>query len=85
MNALVVLIHKIYKMKRFENKRILITGGSSGIGLAGAKKIDRRGCKGYYHGKTESHLKMQQKTLGETTVIFTMMQKMKIHLKNWQN
>ena len=30
-------------MKRFENKTILITGASSGIGLAGAKRLIEEG------------------------------------------
>ena len=30
-------------MKRFENKTILVTGASSGIGLAGAKRLIEEG------------------------------------------
>lgn len=30
-------------MNRFQGKRILITGGTSGIGLAGAMRIAREG------------------------------------------
>lgn len=50
-------------MKRFKNKRILITGGSSGIGLAGAKRLTEEGADIIITGKTESHLKTQPEYL----------------------
>lgn len=57
-------------MKRFKNKRILITGGSSGIGLAGAKRLTEEGADVIITGKTESHLKNAARILGEKATVF---------------
>ena len=43
-------------MGRFEGKTVLITGGSSGIGLAGAKLLIAEGAEVIVTGRTESHL-----------------------------
>ncbi|PZP50233.1 MAG: oxidoreductase [Pseudopedobacter saltans] len=59
-------------MKRFENKTILITGGSSGIGLAGAKRLQEEGANVIITGKTESHLAEARKILGESATIISL-------------
>ena len=38
-------------MKRFENKTILVTGASSGIGLAGAKRLIEEGAHVIFTGR----------------------------------
>lgn len=43
-------------MNRFENKRILITGGTSGMGLAAAKQIVAEGGEVAVTGTTQDHL-----------------------------
>ncbi|MEE4199615.1 SDR family oxidoreductase [Erythrobacter sp.] len=43
-------------MNRFENKRILITGGTSGMGLAAAKKIVEEGGEVAVTGTSQDHL-----------------------------
>lgn len=43
-------------MARFEGKRILITGGTSGMGLAGAKRIVEEGGEVAVTGTTQEHL-----------------------------
>ena len=43
-------------MQRFENKTILITGGSSGIGLAGARRLVEEGARVIITGRTEERL-----------------------------
>jgi len=43
-------------MNRFENKRILITGGTSGMGLAAAKKIVEEGGEVAVTGHSQDHL-----------------------------
>ena len=55
-------------MKRFENKTILITGASSGIGLAGAKRLVAEGAKVIITGRTESRLRAAAAELGANAV-----------------
>lgn len=55
-------------MKRFENKIILITGASSGIGLAGAKRLVAEGAKVIITGRTESRLRAAAAELGANAV-----------------
>jgi NAD(P)-dependent dehydrogenase (short-subunit alcohol dehydrogenase family) len=56
-------------MNRFESKTILITGGTSGIGLAGAERLIREGAKVLITGRTEQHLNEAAKKLGKNAVI----------------
>lgn len=55
-------------MKRFENKNILITGASSGIGLAGAKRLVAEGAKVIITGRTPSRLQAAAEELGANAV-----------------
>lgn len=55
-------------MKRFENKTILITGASSGIGLAGAKRLVAEGAKVIITGRTPSRLQTAAEELGANAV-----------------
>lgn len=55
-------------MKRFENKIILITGASSGIGLAGAKRLVAEGAKVIITGRTPSRLQAAAEELGANAV-----------------
>ena len=43
-------------MARFDGKRILITGGTSGIGFATAKRIVEEGGEVAVTGTTQEHL-----------------------------
>lgn len=56
-------------MKRFENKTILITGGTSGIGLAGAERLAKEGAKVVVTGRTEKHLSITAEKLGKNAII----------------
>ncbi|CAM4388166.1 NAD(P)-dependent dehydrogenase, short-chain alcohol dehydrogenase family [Pedobacter westerhofensis] len=56
-------------MSRFENKTILITGGSSKIGLAGAKRLVSEGAKVIITGRTEEHLISATEHLGKNVTV----------------
>ncbi|MBP1616520.1 MAG: oxidoreductase [Bacteroidetes bacterium] len=56
-------------MKRFENKTLLITGGSSGIGLAGAERLVNEGAKVLITGRTEKHINAAAERLGTNAII----------------
>lgn len=58
-------------MKKFENKTILITGASSGIGLAGAKKLMEEGAHVIITGKTQKHLDEAKTFLGDDATIIS--------------
>jgi NAD(P)-dependent dehydrogenase (short-subunit alcohol dehydrogenase family) len=51
-------------MGRLANKKILITGGNSGIGLATAQEFDREGARVAICGLNEESLQRAKETLG---------------------
>jgi NAD(P)-dependent dehydrogenase (short-subunit alcohol dehydrogenase family) len=55
-------------MKRFTDKIVVITGGSSGIGLASAVEFLREGATVVVTGRTDDALSAAAKTLGGTAV-----------------
>lgn len=56
-------------MGRFDGKTILITGGSSGMGLAGARRIVSEGGQVLLTGLNEARLQAAQKELGEHAIV----------------
>jgi len=59
------------QQNRFENKTILITGGTSGMGFAAAKQIILEGGSVILTGRDLEHIQYAQKALGEkANVIF---------------
>ncbi|MEV4313606.1 SDR family oxidoreductase [Actinocrispum sp. NPDC049592] len=56
-------------MSRFTGKRVLITGGTSGIGLAGAERIVREGGEVILTGTRPDRLKAVQEALPGVTVL----------------
>ena len=56
-------------MKQFEGKKVLITGGSRGIGFATAKRFIEAGAKVLITGRSESVYKAAER-LGECAVGF---------------
>lgn len=56
-------------MARFTGKRVLITGGTSGIGLAGAKRIAEEGGQLSLTGTNEQRLTQAQKVLPDAQVV----------------
>lgn len=56
-------------MARFDGKRVLVTGGTSGIGLATAKRIASEGGTVAVTGTTDDHLENARKALPEGTLV----------------
>ena len=56
-------------MSRFSNKNVLITGGSSGIGLATAKRVTEEGGRVLVTGRSEDHLKDAKKALPDSAIV----------------
>ena len=55
-------------MQRVENKTILITGSSSGIGLAGARRLVEEGARVIITGRTEERLQAAAAELGDNAI-----------------
>ena len=58
-----------FRMKRFEGKTILVTGGTSGIGLATAKRLTEEGATLLITGYSDDHINTTQAALPKATVI----------------
>jgi len=56
-------------MTRFSNKRILITFGTSGMGLAAAKRIAEEGGRIAVTGQSENHLDEARAALPDDALI----------------
>lgn len=56
-------------MTRFDGKTILITGGTSGIGLATARRLDMEGARLILTGHSEDHLDKARRILPDAMVI----------------
>ena len=56
-------------MNRFSNKSVLVTGGSSGIGLAAAKAFIAEGARVVITGRDASALEQAQAQLGDKAVV----------------
>ncbi|MEO1168829.1 MAG: SDR family oxidoreductase [Pseudomonadota bacterium] len=56
-------------MARFSDKRILITGGTSGMGLAAAKRIVEEGGRVAVTGQSENHLDETREALPDDALI----------------
>ena len=52
------------KMRKLENKNVLITGGTRGIGVATAQEFEREGARVAICGTDEKALKEARSTLG---------------------
>jgi NAD(P)-dependent dehydrogenase (short-subunit alcohol dehydrogenase family) len=55
-------------MKRFEGKTVLVTGGTSGIGLATAKRLQQEGARVIVTGSRDKTIAEAKKQLGESAV-----------------
>src|SRR5216684_5163313 len=66
-----VVIEMEGKMERLKNKNILITGGTSGIGLASAQEFEREGARVAICGTDEKKLKEARGALGPKALAFS--------------
>ena len=66
---LVPIIYQIEKEKIFENKVALISGGTGGIGLSIAKKLNEVGCKIIITGTNEERIKKIKKEYGFEAIV----------------
>lgn len=56
-------------MSRFEQQNILVTGGTSGIGLATARRLKDEGANVFVTGQTPSRLAAAREAFGDTAVL----------------
>ena len=56
-------------MRRYEGKRVVITGGTSGIGLATAKMLKEEGARLLLTGQTRAAIESSGETLGSDTIV----------------
>lgn len=56
-------------MNRFEGKRLLVTGGTSGIGMATARRLQEEGARVLVTGLSEDHLAEAAEAFGEASVL----------------
>src|SRR5713101_8784412 len=66
-----VVIEMEGEMERLKNKNILITGGTSGIGLASAQEFEREGARVAICGTDEKTLKEARSTLEPKALAFS--------------
>src|SRR5260370_4598521 len=66
-----VVIEMEGEMERLKNKNILITGGTSGMGLASAQEFEREGASVAICGTDEKTLKEARSTLGAKALAFS--------------
>src|SRR6266436_349534 len=66
-----VVIEMEGEMERLKNKNILITGGTSGIGLASAQEFEREGARVAICGTDEKKLKEARGALGTKALAFS--------------
>src|SRR5260370_35013487 len=66
-----VVIEMEGEMARVMHKNVLITGGTSGIGPASAKEIEREGARGAICGTDEKKLKEARGALGPKALAFS--------------
>ena len=62
---------KVYFMTRFSDKRIIITGGTSGIGLAGAKRIISEGGKLCITGHNPQRVEAARNHFSEDVIVLS--------------
>lgn len=55
--------------KRFQGKRVLVTGGTSGMGLAGAKRIAEEGGMVLATGRTDAHIEEARAALPDGCLV----------------
>lgn len=56
-------------MTRFEGKTVLVTGGTSGIGLAGAEQLRKEGARVIVTGRSPEHIAQARERLGPDTQV----------------